>query len=285
MKSKRSRVGRDIRPNAGLKASYEKKLVELAEEMHKSVAYWILAAYKRQLPRVDELMARDGVMELAEDASPARDMLAALRCQLGRWKAKYDEKAKTYADWLGRRANATATAGVKASVSEVSGFTVGMSMTRNVNNVIQSVVAENVALIRSIPQKYFLEVEGLVMRSVREGRDIAGLTDDLQKRYGIVRRRALDIARDQTNKATASIARARMQDLGIEKAIWRHSGRSKHPRPSHKAADGKPFDLKEGLMIEGKLTFPGQDINCGCTAAPYFEDLEERRAARGRRGA
>ena len=263
MKSKRSRVGRDIRPNAGLKASYEKKLVELAEEMHKSVAYWILAAYKRQLPRVDELMARDGVTELAEDASPARDMLAALRRQLGRWMAKYDEKAKTYADWLGRRANATATAGVKASVSEVSGFTVGMSMT----------------------QKYFLEVEGLVMRSVREGRDIAGLTDDLQKRYGIVRRRALDIARDQTNKATASIARARMQDLGIEKAIWRHSGRSKHPRPSHKAADGKPFDLKEGLMIEGKLTFPGQDINCGCTAAPYFEDLEERRAARGRRGA
>lgn len=66
MKSKRSRVGRDIRPNAGLKASYEKKLVELAEEMHKSVAYWILAAYKRQLPRVDELMARDGVTELAE---------------------------------------------------------------------------------------------------------------------------------------------------------------------------------------------------------------------------
>lgn len=285
MKSKRSRVGRDIRPNAGLKASYEKKLVELAEEMHKSVAYWILAAYKRQLPRVDELMARDGVTELAEDASPARDMLAALRRQLGRWMAKYDEKAKTYADWLGRRANATATAGVKASVSEVSGFTVGMSMTRNVNNVLQSVVAENVALIRSIPQKYFLEVEGLVMRSVREGRDIAGLTDDLQKRYGIVRRRALDIARDQTNKATASIARARMQDLGIEKAIWRHSGRSKHPRPSHKAADGKPFDLKEGLMIEGKLTFPGQHINCGCTAAPYFEDLEERRAARGRRGA
>lgn len=267
--SRRVLRGRDIRPDAALQREYGRKLVALVTAMHRSVTYWLMAAYKRQLPRVEKLMATD--------ASPARDMLARLKQQMRRHRAIIDEKAQGYAEWFAARADSGATARTKTSLSEMFGFTVGrMGMTRNVNNVVQSVIAENVALIRSIPEKYFTELEGLVMRSVRQGRDIAALTDDLQRRFGVARRRALDIARDQNNKASASIARARMQDAGVELAVWRHSGRSKHPRQSHLNADGTVFPLAEGCLIDGELIFPGEEINCGCTAAPYVERMAAR---------
>ena len=276
--NRRALRGRDIKADVALHRKYAEKLVALVTEMHRSTVYWLMAEYKRQLPRVEKLMATDGA--IASDASPARDMLARLREQMRHHRAIIDEKAQGYAEWFAARANSGATARTKASLSEMFGFTVGkMGMTRNVNNVIQSVIGENVALIKSIPEKYFTELEGLVMRSVRTGRDIATLTDELEKLYlKDLRDRALLIARDQNNKASASISRARMQDAGVEMAIWRHSSRAKHPRPSHLEADGKIFPLSEGLLIDGEYIFPGEEINCGCTAAPYVERMTARSA-------
>ena len=281
--NRRALRGRDIKADVALRRKYAEKLVALVTEMHRSTVYWLMAEYKRQLPRVEKLMATDGALapdSLADDASPARDMLARLREQMRRHRAIIDEKAQGYAEWFAARANSGATARTKSSLSEMFGFTVGMKgMTRNVNNVLQSVIGENVALIKSIPEKYFTELEGLVMRSVRTGRDIATLTDELEKLYlKDLRDRALLIARDQNNKASAAISRARMQDAGVEMVIWRHSSRAKHPRPSHLEADGKIFPLSEGLLIDGDYIFPGEEINCGCTAAPYVERMTARSA-------
>ena len=104
-------------------------------------------------------------------------------------------------------------------------------MTTPMNNALQATITENVGLIRSIPERYFTEVEGLVMRSVARGRDLSYLTDELQKRYGITRRRAALIARDQNNKATSVMQAARQKSLGITQGIWRHSHAGKEPRP------------------------------------------------------
>lgn len=269
------KVARMIPANAGLHRAYARKLTDLVRELSDSVCYWTLAEYKRQLPRVDRMEAIPvtalTARPAAEDASPARDLLARLRRQSRRWRKKFDEKAQAYAAWFAERALHTATATARQSLSDAAGFTVPMTMTRNVNNVVQAVVAENVNLITSISSQYFTEVEGLVLRSVRAGRDIAYLTDELEKRYGITRRRALTIARDQNNKASAAISRARMQDAGVRLGIWRHSGRSRHPRKSHQAADGVVFDLSQGMFLDGKLIFPGEEINCGCRFAPVIE--------------
>lgn len=102
------------------------------------------------------------------------------------------------------------------------------------------------------------------MRSVTTGRDLAQLTTDLQKEFGITQRRAAFIARDQNNKATASMNRARQDELGIAEAIWVHSGGGKHPRPHHVAANGKRYNVKEGMLIDGEYIFPGEKPNCRC---------------------
>lgn len=269
------KVARMIPANAGLHKAYADKLARLVRELSDSVSYWLLAEYRRQLPRVERMETTPvtalTARPVTQDASPARDLLARLRQQSRRWRKRFEERAQAYADWFAARALQSTTATARMSLSEAAGFAVPMSMTRNVNNVVQAVVAENVNLIKSIGSQYFTEVEGLVLRSVRAGRDIGGLSEDLEKRYGITQRRALTIARDQNNKASAAIARARMQDAGVRLGVWRHSGRSKHPRQSHKAADGLVFDLSEGMYLDGKLTFPGHEINCGCRFEPVIE--------------
>ncbi|MDB5605134.1 MAG: phage head morphosis protein [Bradyrhizobium sp.] len=109
--------------------------------------------------------------------------------------------------------------------------------------IMAATVGQQVSLIKSIPSQYFTDVEGLVMRSVQTGRDLGQLTKDLQEQFGVTCRRAAFIARDQNNKATASMTRARQDELGITQAIWVHSGAGKHPRPTHVAMNGTKYDV------------------------------------------
>ena len=156
-----------------------------------------------------------------------------------------------------------------------AGFTVRFKLTAEANDVLQATTGENISLIKSIGSDYLAEVEGLVMRSVTAGRDIGGLQKDLIDRFGVTKRRAALISRDQNNKATATIQRVRQRSLGITQAIWLHSYGGKEPRPSHVAADGKVYDIDKGMFLDGVWTCPGREINCRCLAKSIIPGLED----------
>jgi uncharacterized protein with gpF-like domain len=61
-----------------------------------------------------------------------------------------------------------------------------------------------------------------------------------------------DLARDQNNKATASMTHARQDELGIAEASWVRSGAGKHPRPTHVAMNGKKYDVNKGMLGSGR---------------------------------
>ena len=147
-------------------------------------------------------------------------------------------------------------------------------MTEPMNNALQAVIAENVNLIKSIPEQYLTQVETLVMQSAGRGRDLGYLADELQKRYGITKRRAALIARDQNNKATSVMQVARQTSLGITEGIWHHSHAGKVPRPSHVKANGTKFDLSKGLLLDGEWLLPGEAINCRCTWSAVIPGLQ-----------
>lgn len=90
--------------------------------------------------------------------------------------------------------------------------------------------------LRKLFRNTFRALKG--MQSVGRGRDLKTLTDELEKRYGITRRRAALIARDQNNKATSVMQSARQRSVGITEGIWRHSRAGKTWRPSHVKANG-----------------------------------------------
>lgn len=247
-----------VRANAGTRTAYQRKLERLIDEMANSVGYWLTAKYKAELPR------------LAQDASPARVMQEAMRKLSRRWLRKFDELADDLAQWFAQEADQRSASALQASLRD-AGFTVKFSPTRAQNNAMQAIVAENVALIKSIPEQYLKNVEGAVMRSVSTGRDLKSLTDYLEKQHGVTRRRAAFIARDQSNKATSALNTVRQTELGITEGVWRHSGAGKVPRPSHVAYSGKTFDIRKGAYIEGEWIRPGEKPNCRCTWSPVIE--------------
>ena len=249
-----------MRPNAGVEAWYRKELDKLVREMQKSMVYWLAANYKASGAAV------------AMDASPAVFMRDAMRKLARRWQKRFDDIAAKLAQRFTSDAMKNSDVSLYNAL-ESAGLTVEFKMTPAMNNALQATITENVNLIKSIPEQYLTQVEGLVMRSVSRGRDLAYLTDELEKRYGITRRRAALIARDQNNKATSVMQTARQQSLGITKGIWRHSHAGKEPRPSHVKADGKEFDLSKGMYLDGKWILPGEEINCRCTWSPVIPGL------------
>jgi uncharacterized protein with gpF-like domain len=152
-----------------------------------------------------------------------------------------------------------------------AGFAIDWKASRAQNDALQSVISEQVALIKSIPSHYFTQIEGYVMRSVQTGRDLKTLTDDIEHNFGVTRRRAIIISKDQTAKAHATFERVRrLETFGPDvEAVWRHSTAGRHPRPSHvkAGADKVVFKVSEGWAdpaLGGKRIWPGTEINCRC---------------------
>ena len=248
-------VLKSVRPSAGIEAKYRKQMLRLIDAMQKSVEYWVRAAWRANEPR------------MAQDATPAELLRRVVDELHKRWTARFDDAASELADYFAEDVSERSDAVLRAILRR-GGWTVRFKTTPLLNDVLKATTIENVGLIRSIPERYFQEIEGLVMRSVQQGRDLETLTNELQERYAVTRRRATLIARDQNNKATATIVRTRQKELGVREAVWMHSHAGKKPRPTHVRMDGKRYNIDKGMWDphEGKYIFPGELINCRCTS-------------------
>ena len=256
---KTDKVLTPVRPNAGIEIAYRKKLQALIAEMDNSVVYWLRAAY----------WANEPVM--AQDRTPADELRDAIRKLAKRWQKNFDEAAPALADYFSQ-AVAARSSGALMAILKKAGFTVKFKMTPAMRDIMAATVGQQVSLIKS-PSQYFTNIEGLVMRSVQTGRDLAQLTKDLQEQFGVTHRRAAFIARDQNKKATALMTRARQDELGITEAIWVHSGAGKHPRPTHVAMNGTKYDVNKGMWDPAvkRWICPGEEINCRCFSRPVIQ--------------
>jgi len=251
-----------IRPSAAVRAAYLAKIDALLLELHKSVLYHVRAAYRANSPAI-----------MALDASPARELRALMRKLGRRWQAKFDALAPKLAEYFTKAAGDRVDAELHRML-RAGGITVRFKMTAAQNDAMQATVGENVGLIKSIGAQHLSAIEGLVMRSVQEGRDLATLSKGLQEQYGVVKKRADLIARSQNNMATATLTRTRQSELGIKQARWLHSAGGKTPRPEHVAFNGKLYDIDKGAFLEGKWTWPGREINCRCVSIPIIPGFD-----------
>lgn len=253
------KIASSVNSNKGVETAYRKAMQQLVDEMVQSTEYWIASAYKKDPPRM-EALASD-----AAPHTPSIKMKKTIKGLAKRWIKKFDESAPKIAEAYMRKQFEHSDKAFRQALKD-AGFAVEFQMTPAMRDAFHASLAENVGLISSLPEKYYSQIEGVVMRSYTVGRDLETMTKELQKYKGITRDRAVLIARDQSNKANAVVNRARQLELGITKAIWMHSSAGKHPRPSHVAADGKEYDVSKGCLIDGEYIFPGIMINCRCTS-------------------
>lgn len=148
-----------------------------------------------------------------------------------------------------------------------------------VADTIKASIAENVDLIKSIPQKFMAGVQNAVMRSITSGNGLADLDPYLKQAKGITERRATNIALDQTRKAYNSINKVRMQGLGMSKFEWIHTGGGQKPRPLHmNELNGNIYSFDDLPIIDertGERGIPGQVPNCRCTMRPILDFGED----------
>lgn len=257
---KKPKTLRAIHANRGVEVAYRRDLERLIDEMSASVEYWITAAYRKAPPRM---------ADLAQDASPAATAIAYMKDLAKRWIKRFDETAPKIAESYLRKAFKATDSAMRQALKD-AGWSVEFKMTPAIRDAFKASLAENVGLIRSIPEQYLTQVEGIVMRSYANGRDLETMVKELRGRYPITQRRAELIARDQSNKANAVVSRARQLELGITEAIWMHSHAGKNPRKDHVAANGKRYKIAEGCLISGEYIQPGEEINCRCTSRPIL---------------
>jgi SPP1 gp7 family putative phage head morphogenesis protein len=263
--SAKPRVGKPLHPNAGIAASYRRALERLIDEMNNSLLYWLTARW------------RDDPPQLAMDESWISGLRRTMRVLQRRWQSRFDEMAPKLAAHFAESVADRSTANLRRVLDE-GGMTVDFKLSPHVRIVHGAVVAENVQLIKSIAQEHLTDVQGIVMRSVTTGRDLEHLARELRERFDVPKARAELIARDQNNKASAVITRARQQEVGIDQAIWVHSHAGKHPRPEHVAfaagrLGGPVYDVAKGAFLEGVWTWPGVEINCRCFSRPVLPGL------------
>lgn len=201
--------------------------------------------------------------KVLKDGLPARELQKTVRDLARQWQKNFDEGAADLARYFAKSVARRNDKELEDALRK-AGFSVQFSMTPAQRDVLRATVNANVSLIKSIPRQHMQKVEGMVMRSVQTGRDLGQLSKDLRNEFGVTRRRAHLIARDQNNKATSALTKVRQDECGIEEAYWRHSHAGKHPRPTHVAADGKKYKIAKGMYLDGKWTYPGFEINCKC---------------------
>lgn len=252
-----------LRPNLSIQAEYRDRLQKLIKEMNKSVLYWLGARFKATEDQRQLLMAYD--------ATAAEELQAAIKSLRDRWLKRFEKAAEELAQFFAKKVVNRSDADLK-KILKKSGIAIEFQITKPMREAVDAIVHENVSLIKSIPEKYLQQVEGSTMRSVLAGRDLKTLYDDIRSHYNVTDRRAALIARDQNNKATSALQKVRFQEIGIEKAVWRHSHAGRDPRKSHVANDGKEYDVAKGWYdpeVKEHIR-PGYLINCRCFCTPIL---------------
>ena len=249
----RQKVARAVRPNLGTQARYRLRMLKLIAEMARSVEYWLKAQW-RETPPI-----------MAEDALPVTEMQKELRGLSERWKKRFEEMAPKVAESFLRNQFKGTDNAMRQALREAA-WTVEFRLTPAMREAFEASLAENVGLIRSIPEQYLREVEGIVMRNYTQGRNLKAMAEEIRSLYKIAAHRATFIARDQSIKANSVVTRARQKELNIEEAIWLHSHAGVKPRPTHVAMDGKRYKIDKGMWDSAvqRYVFPGEEINCGC---------------------
>lgn len=283
MKNKKIVRLKPLVPPRAVEKTYAKELLTMVGEMAKEYRE-ILAIYKDKRGQI----VGDSPTWLTTDVQNRLSKLGK------KWQKRFAEYAQAKAPALVRKllrmTDTQLKSVLKDYLAENQYTLVGEYVPTPLKQVMKAHVAENVALIKSIPFQYADRIEGAVYRAITGAGTLKDLTAELRKDGNITVRRAKLIAGDQTRKIFTTMAVKRMESVGIRKFEWVHTigDPHYHYRPYHKRRwdgvsglkDGHPnglngfiFDMNHLPVIEertGQRGLPNQLPFCRCHMRPII---------------
>ena len=249
-------TGKGVAAPISIEVRYNKGLQELVQRLEQDTREKIMPLV---VTTQSELIMDDSLTDLEGIIDGLQEQYASL-----------DEIYRQYADVMVGAVNVYHQTAFIADVKQAVGVDIrGMAMDEGIDGVLRVATRRNVKLIKSIPEQFFNEIEQIIMQGFQTGEDPANINEKLVERFGITERRARFIARDQVGKLTASLSKARQQNIGVDGYIWDDSGDS-NVRKSHAKKNGKRIDWNKPPSDTGHA---GEDFNCRCVARPDFSKL------------
>ena len=150
--------------------------------------------------------------------------------------------------------------------------------------IMNAVISENLALIKSIPQEVLKDMQITLSQGIISGNQ-KELIKNLKRIKGVNKDRAVFIARDQIHKAVESFKQVQNTALGIEYYEWLtaddervSSGIGGHAQNNHRIFK---YGSNEAIISHSaKRGFyygkPGDRPNCRCIAVGVILDTNER---------
>jgi SPP1 gp7 family putative phage head morphogenesis protein len=158
-----------------------------------------------------------------------------------------------------------------------------------ITDYVQLSIANNVQLIKSIPDQYLTQVESIIMTNIRGGGRPSSIAKALQQQMGVTERRAKMIARDQTAKVNGQLNAKRQQDVGFPYFEWDDSDdervRHRHSEIANKVtAYGRGVYRWDNppLSDKGVPIIPGEDYQCRCIGRPVSQKEVDANVKAGR---
>ena len=272
-KARRRRIPKQAPPRA-IEREYAKAIQSLlreaaavvAREITPALAGWSAEA-RAELDRLDAVRA-DGIGQriAAYIRRVGGRLLSSIR------PTALDALAERFAD----RTSSWSRAQVNRQVRAAVGVDVFASEP-NLAPLVDTFVAENVALIRNVPEQFLTNVEGLVLRGVTSGTLPRDIAEQLADAEGVALRRAKNIARDQVGKFYGRLNSVRQQRLGVKTYTWT-TANDNRVRPEHEERDGKvyawnPEDATDEIEYLPPEEQPGGPPMCRCGAEANVDEL------------
>lgn len=136
----------------------------------------------------------------------------------------------------------------------------------------RDILAEQVALIKSIPMEAAQRVQQLTLQGLEDSSRGSEIVAEIMRSGEVAISRANLIARTETTRTASALTQARATHIGSEGYIWRTAGDS-DVRHSHKEMNGKYVRWDDPpTLSDGTTTHAGQIYNCRCYPEPVLPE-------------
>lgn len=137
---------------------------------------------------------------------------------------------------------------------------------------VRDFTRKNVELIGSLKGEVLGRLRKELGEALDSGARPAALEEMLRKQYGVARRKAEFIARDQVGKLHASLTEERHRKLGITRYRWR-TVRDNRVRRRHLKREGVIFEYAKPPHDERVDGHAGHPPRCRCWQEPILDDV------------
>lgn len=244
----------------------------LSTDLYQSSYRPIIDLWTRAAPQIAQQYART-LAQMTTDA-PA-DISGEIEGAERAAQAIYFGLTPSLRDWSLRLERAIRTRFTRQVFSATSVDLSTMLGPADVAETLESIIARNVALVKDVSSQIQGRISDAVFRGLNARSPARDVAREISDAVAMGRKRALRIAADQLSKASSTLAEERQRQAGIDQVIWVASGK-KHPRPHHKARDGKRYYLATKKAVDGSETvepgdWAGQPPWCGCRTRSYID--------------